>query len=386
MSTILLSTAPPAPGDDLRGILVAAGFAVADHALGSTPAVDLGPVVAAVIEVGDRATAAAAQTRRWRAELGDRVGPILWVVPPGMSEVAATGLDAGADVYLARPLDPAVFAAQVRALARRQATAARLGVKAAEARLLGEQLRKAYVQLDRDAEMARRLRRSFLPRTLPAVGAVRFAICHRPRGRTGGDFYDVRRLDEDHVGFLVGDVTGQAAGGLLGTFVQQAVTFEETTGDQYRLVPPDEVLAGVNRELLALGLEDPPLVGMLVGIVDARDGLVTFARAGIPAPVYLPVAGEPQAWAEPAPFLGTAEATFSVHRGVLVAGDRLVIGTDGIRPDANPGAGADPLGEAVACHRERHGQEFIDAVANDLLPHIRHQDDVTLLALEMVMS
>lgn len=386
MSTVLLSSAPPAPGDDLRGTLAAAGFAVVDHSLGSTPAVDFGPVVAAVIEVGDRAATAAAQTRRWRAELGDGVLPILWVVPPGLPEINAAGLDAGADVCLARPLDPAVFAAQVRALARCHATAARLETKAAEARLLGEQLRKAYAQLDRDAEMALRLRRSFLPRTLPAVGAARFAVCHRPRGRTGGDFYDVRRLDEDHIGFVVGDVVGQGAGGLLGLISQQTLIPKKITGDHYRLVPPDRVLAGVNEALLALGLEDPPLLGMLAGIVNVRDGRVTVARAGLPAPVYLPVAGETQVWAEPAPFLGTAEATFPVHHGILAPGDRLVIATDGIRPAPSPVAGGDALSDAVARHRDPTGQAFVDAVANDLLPHVCHQDDATVLALEMVVS
>jgi len=305
-------------------------------------------------------------------------------VPPGMPEAVARGLDAGADACLARPLDPAVFRAQVRAMARCHTAAARLGAKAAEARLLGEQLGKAYGHLERDAEMARRLGRSFLPRTLPAAGAVRFALCHRPRGRSGSNFYDVRRVDEDHVGFVVGDVGGQEAGGLFGLFAQQAITLKEITGNSYRLVPPDGVLAGVNRELLALGLEDSPLVAMLVGILNVRDGSVTIARAGLPAPIYLPAAGEPHTWAEPGPFLGTAEITLPVHHGNLAPGDRLVIATDGIRPDASPGAGADALGDAAARHRELTGQAFVDAVANDLLRHVRRQADMTLLVVEMV--
>lgn len=383
MLTVLLSSAPPTAADDLRGILIEAGFAVVGHSLGASPAVDFAPVAAAVIEVGDRAVAAAAQTRRWRAELGDRVVPILWVLPPGSPETAVSGLDAGADACLARPLDPAVFAAQLRTMTRCRATAARLVAKADEARLLGEQLRKAYAQLDRETEMTRRFRRSFLPRSVPEVGAARFAVCHRPRGRTGGDFYDIRRLDEDHVGFAVGDVVAQGAGSLLGLFAQQAVTLKEVAGDGYRLVPPDEVLAVVNRELLAFGLEDPPLVAMLVGIVNVRDGLLMVARGGLPAPVYLPATGEPQRWAEPGPFLGTAETTFPIHRGILAPGDRLVIGSDGVRPDGSPGIGPDSLTRAATRHRELSGQLFVDAVANDLLPHVRHPDDITLLVVEM---
>src|SRR4051794_14411681 len=124
MPTVLLSAPPQSPADDLRRLLAAAGFAVADHLLGSPPAVDLSPVVVAVVGVGERADVAAAQTRRWRVELGDRAVPVLWVIPFASAEITALGLDAGAEACLARPVEPAVFAAQVRALARAHAAAA----------------------------------------------------------------------------------------------------------------------------------------------------------------------------------------------------------------------------------------------------------------------
>jgi serine phosphatase RsbU (regulator of sigma subunit) len=387
MSTVLLSTLPPAATDDLRRTLAAAGFAVADHPLGSVPAVDFGPVAAAVVEVGDRADVAAAQTRRWRIELGDEVVPVLWVLPVASAELAALGLEAGADAYLARPFDAAVFAAQVRALARSRAAAARVAVKAGEARLLGDQLRKAYAQLDGELEMARRVHRTFLPRDLPEVGAVRAAVCYRPRSRVGGDFYDVRRLDEDHVGFFLGDVMGRGTttGSLLGVFVRQAVCLKEIAGTRYRLVPPDEVLTGVNRELIGLGLDDPPLVAMLAGLLNVRDGAVTVARAGLPPPVHVPAAGGAELWAVPGPFLGTADTGYEPLRGTLAPGDKLVLGSDGTRPDGDPtpAGGPDRLLDAAVRHRALSGQAFVDAVARDLLPHVRHPDDFTLLAVEM---
>ena len=386
-ATVLLSAAPLAPADDLRRLLPAAGFVVADHALGSTPSVDFGPVVAAVVEVGDRTELAAAQTRRWRAELGDQLLPVLWVLPAANPAGVVQGLEAGADVCLIRPLDPAVVAAQVRSMARGHALAARLWAKAAETRLLGDQLRKAYAQLDHELEMGRRVHRTFLPRTFPQVGGVRFAVCHRPRSRSAGDFYDVRRLDEDHVGFLVGDVVGRgpANGSLIGVFVKQIATLKEITGNRYRLVPPDEVLTGVNRELIGLGLDDPPLVAMLAGTLSARDGSLALARAGLPPPVFLPADGEPRVLTTPGAFLGAAETTYQILHATLAPGDKLLIGTDGASPDGTPPAGGPPLRlfDAVVRHRALSGQAFLDAVARDLLPHDPHPDDFTLLVVEM---
>jgi serine phosphatase RsbU (regulator of sigma subunit) len=348
--------------------------------------VDFAPVAVAVIEVGENADAAIAQTRRWRAELRDEPLPLVWVLPGADAGTAARGLDAGADVVLARPLDEAAFVAQVRAAARQRAAGAWVASQAAEARLLGDQLRKAYAQIDRESSQARRVHRAFLPHTLPAVGAARLTVCHRQRARVAGDFYDVRRLDETAVGFFVADAIGPGAGSLLGIFVGQSVRMKDIYNGGYRIVPPGEVLVRVNRELIGFGLDDRPLVAMLAGTLDGTTGELAVARAGLPAPVYAPANGEPEAWALPGPFLGTAETSYPARTATLRPGDKLVIGTDGTRPDGSPGPGGNDrlMLAAVARHRELSGQTFVDAVARDLLAAVRHEEDFTLLAVEMV--
>jgi serine phosphatase RsbU (regulator of sigma subunit) len=380
--TVLLSSPPDSTGDELRRVVAAAGFAVSDHLLGSAPAVDFGPVAAAVVEVGDRAGLAAAQTRRWRAELGDQFVPVLWVASP---EYAALGLEAGADAVLPHPVEPGVLAAQLRAMARAHASAVRVAARASESRLLGGQLRKALTQLEREQEMTRRVRTTFLPERLPEVGAARFHVCHRARSRSGGDFHSVRRLDEEHIGFLVGDVVGTAAsGGLLGVFVQQVALLKEVTGTGYRLIPPGEVLTAVNRRLLGLGVDELPLVAMLAGSLNAHTGEIALARAGLPAPVHVPASGPPAVWAVPGPFLGTVETVYQEFRATLAPGDRLLIGTDGTRPDGDPHPASDGLLAAAAKHRDLTGSAFVDAVARELLQHVRHADDFTLLGAEVV--
>lgn len=196
----------------------------------------------------------------------------------------------------------------------------------------------------------------------------------------------MRRLDEHHIGFFVGDVIGNGAGagGLLGVFVQQSVVMKEIGELSYRVVPPDEVLTAVNRQLLGLGSDDLPLVAMLAGVLNAKTGAVTLARAGLPAAVHVPAAGTPGVWAVPGPFLGTADTTYQPLSGTLAPGDRLLIGTDGTRPDGDPGpAGTDRLLEAAAKHQAVTGPAFVDAVARELLQHVRHADDFTLLGVEM---
>jgi serine phosphatase RsbU (regulator of sigma subunit) len=381
MRTVLLSAPPSRPADEPREWLAEAGFAVRDHALGSAPAVELAAPAVAVIEVNDQTEAAAAQTRRWRAELGDEHLPIIWVLPAADAGRATGGLAAGADAVLARPLDRGVFLAQVRSAVRSRESASRVAARAAEARLLGERLNRAFAQSRREHAAARRIRLALLPRELPQVGAARFAVCHHPRAPTGGDFYAVRPVAPDRVVFLLGDViTPGAAGELLGPFVAEAVAEAAlATGG----VSAGGLLAAANRRLLALGLEDSPLVALLVGVLNATTGNLELARAGMPAPVFVPASGDPEPLALPGPFLGVAETTYVSHAVVLRPGEKLLIGTDGTRPDGEPGPGEAHLLEVVAAHRQLAGQRFVDAAGGELLARVRHEDDFTLLCAEI---
>jgi serine phosphatase RsbU (regulator of sigma subunit) len=385
---ILLSRSPDNPASSCRRTLAEAGFAVVDHVLGSSPSVEFGSVLVAIIEVGTRVDSATAQTKRWRAELGDDLVPIVWIMtdPELSQEKAARGLDAGADVVVWQPLEDIRLIAQVRAAARMRTIGIRVATRANETRLLGEQLQKAYRQLDRELDASRRIQQAFLPQSFPTIGAARFAVSHRSRSRVGGDIFDVRVLDENRIGFFLGDIVEcGTAGSLIGVFACQSVVMKKLDGSGQRVVAPGDVLSQLNRDLLGLGLEDRPLVAMLVAILNVQTGETAVARAGLPAPVHVPEQGEPRAWTVPGPFLGTADASYPTITATLRPGEKLVMGTDGIRPEGDPVPGQDTvLIEAISRHRNLSGQGFVDAVAQDLLTQIQHSDDFTLLCVEQM--
>src|SRR6202030_3840730 len=132
-----------------------------------------------------------------------------------------------------------------------------------EVNRINKRLQAAYQQIDMELELARRIQESFLPQTLPDLPEVRFAVHYEPCGRVGGDFYDVFRLDEKHLGFYIADAMGHGVpASLLTIFVKKGVRAKEISGQQYRLVPPGEVLQRLNRDLIQQELSDNPFITM----------------------------------------------------------------------------------------------------------------------------
>jgi phosphoserine phosphatase RsbU/P len=380
----ILFAGDPAPAD-ARAALEAAGFTVSAVGLSGIDPAEVARSQAVLVAVSGRVLSTAqALCRRWRIELGEQYVPIVWLaaddVPP------AAGLDAGADAVLRPSAVPDQLVAQTKALLRIQHLHGRLASRAAEAQNLNQKLQQAYQQIDGDSELTRRIHRGFLPRSLPEVGHARFAVVYRPRSRIGGDFYDVMRLDENHVGLYVADAMGRGlpASSLLSIFVKKSLLPKEILGKSYRLVPPGEVLDRLNRDLLNLSLPEPPFVTMLYAQLDCRDGTLTFARAAHPHPLHVPPEGEPAYWHAAGTLLGVFESEFPVQQKQLQSGDKLIVFSDGVHPPATgPGALHDPLVEAAKKHRHLGVQSFADAVARDLLEESRHPEDFTLLAAEL---
>ncbi len=374
---VLLATPPHVPSDDLRELLSQGGFEVISCHVGTGDRLDFPAYSAIVLVVGSVLAPAAAQTRLWKAEMEEDAVPIIWVLPFESGELTVAGLDAGAEAVLARPVDPAVLGATLRAMVRVRRQFRELAGRAAEVREVNHELQRAYSQIDAAIEMTRKIQRALLPRQIPELERVRFFLHHRSRSRVGGDLYDIARLDESHVGFWLADPggPGSPAGGLLGLVVKQAIRGKEITDAGYRLVPPDEVLQNVNRELLQIELEPSPLVGFAYGQLDWQTGRVAVSRGGLPAPVYLPASGPAETWVGPGAFLGSFSAEFPTQWGHLRPGDRLLLVTDG-------GADAIPWATIVENHRDASGQAFADAIALEVLSHATEPDDLTVLVIE----
>jgi len=386
-STAVLLFSAGLPRDDVRAALEQSGYALSIHNL-SEPALANGrPAQLLVVDGAQQPEQAYRLCLRLRTLQDEHFVPILFLAPDAEPPSRLASLENGADAYLTRPFDPAELRAQAQALLRIKERHDQLSARAAEVHRVNKRLQAAYQQIDQELALARRIQESFLPRTLPQLPRLRFAVQYQPFSQVGGDFYDIFRLDEHHVGLYVADAMGHGVpASLLTIFVKTGVRAKEISGRSYRLVPPPEVLQRLNHDLIEQALSDAPFITMVYALFNHAEGTLQFSRAGHPYPLYVPADGPPRLWEMEGGLLGIFETQYRLQVQQLRRGDKVLLYTDGMDAAA---FGSQPVGLASLLAAAEHFRalpidQMVERLAQDLFTQTRRTDDLTVLGLEMI--
>ncbi|MBN1346006.1 MAG: SpoIIE family protein phosphatase [Phycisphaerae bacterium] len=221
---------------------------------------------------------------------------------------------------------------------------------------------------------------------LPAGDRIRFKSYHLPQDVIGGDYYAVRKLDEDRYGFLLGDVTGHGVCAALYTIYLNSLW--ESHWDL--ISRPSEFAETVSGALRDLIREDEPFAASLCGLIDLETGRLHLVGAGNPPPFIIRADGtyeHPRCYGLP---LGAIKgATYEESVIDVGRGDCVLFFTDGAleisRGDGEQ-LGVSGLQEIL----ERLGYpdpgvEF-KAIEEELLSasnRIRFDDDLTFLEMRL---
>ena len=251
-------------------------------------------------------------------------------------------------------------------------------------------------RIEQEIEFAWTIQESFLVKQWPE-GEPRFEVYGetRPAKVVGGDFYDFVRPDEDHVGILVGDVSGKGVPAalsmaqLLAQFRLQAQSIDS----------PAAVLAALNADLAQRSQR-----GMFCTLsylcLDLRTGGVVCANAGHHPAVHLrafEIGCLGEATGPPAGILPVAP--WEDTEGRLEPGETLLLYTDGVvearrsvsGQDAKTRSGQPDEYELKGLHavvgrcRDASPKELIDAVNMDVVAYCapeRPHDDCTMIAVK----
>jgi len=182
------------------------------------------------------------------------------------------------------------------------------------------------------------IQHSLLPLFAPKVPSFDFAWQFLPCKRVGGDLYNMFWLDETHLGIYVLDVSGHGVpAAMVTTSVAQALDpfrgrllkRSIDSPPYYELVPPAEVLSGLNQDYPIERFDK--LLAICYLILDIRCGEIQYCNAALPLPFLIRADGRVETLIEGGTILGTGEgADYDEGAVFMEKGDRLFIYTDGI--------------------------------------------------------
>jgi phosphoserine phosphatase RsbU/P len=275
-----------------------------------------------------------------------------------------------------------------------------------ERRRLEEELRLATVAVEhayecirRDVAAAAQLQRDLLPAQLPAATGIQFAWEYRPCAGLGGDGLNIFRLDDDHVGLYLLDVSGHGvAAALLSVTLARLLSpslsqssllrVPQPDGQGYRIAPPAEVVRQLNQWLLANPAGEQYFT-FLYGILEVRTRCLRYVSAGHPPLLYAAANAEPMLLRAPSYPIGcVADAEYEETTLQMRPGGRLFLYSDGLTEATRPAGGQFGVtrlqraigaakGEPIESCTQRLVREVLQWAGNE------PQDDLLVLALDI---
>jgi len=243
-----------------------------------------------------------------------------------------TGVEAGADDYIVKPV-------QSDELQARLIAARRILKLESELQQQNANLEFANMQMKADLAVAARIQQSFLPHKELIFKEVIFEWGLLPCDELAGDALNVIQLDDFHLGFYLLDVSGHgvAAALLAMTLIHtlsadqaNSTLYKRSDDGSYSILPPAKVAERLNNQFPMDDINGQYFT-FIYGVIDLQTKCVTYTAAGHPGPVVISTDIEPISLPTTGMPIGfIPDNKYEEETVQLKQGDRLVCFSDGI--------------------------------------------------------
>lgn len=242
-------------------------------------------------------------------------------------------------------------------------------------------------RMEQELLVAQTMQRSLLPQVLPT--SPRFDIAARsiPAYEVGGDYFDVLTLDDAHLGFVVGDVSGKGVSAAL--YMAQVKGIFQSLGGSNGSSTRD-ILIRMNTPL-SNSMEKKSFISLLYAVLNTRTGTLSFSRAGH-CPL-LHVRGGAASFLQPEGMAlgldGSTRFADTLREDYirLEHNDIVVMYTDGVteaRNTADEEFAYERLAGIVTAAAERGAEDILEEILRGVREYSSRaeaEDDITVLVL-----
>ena len=316
--------------------------------------------------------------RQLKSDEATRNIPVIFVTAMSQEEDETKGLELGAIDYLTKPISPAIVEARVKT---------QLALKKNL-----EELHDAYavieIQKDRmqkELNVGRDIQLAMVPKEFPVSKDYSLHATLEPAREVGGDFYDAFIVDEEHICFCVGDVSGKGVPAALFMAMAKTLIKSRASSDPSTA----SILTHVNDEL-SKDNEGCLFVTLYVCIFNVRTGELLTTNAGHNPPLLKHKDGSitPLSHRDGLVVAAMDGIAYSEKSYQLEQGDMLLLFTDGVTEADNINEeffGDERLEKLLADWQDGTVVELVDHVVETTHAfegENRQADDITVLALE----
>lgn len=252
-------------------------------------------------------------------------------------------------------------------------------------------LTKATAEQERisaELDIATKIQESVLPKKYPAFPdhpQIEIKASMTPAKEVGGDFYDWFKIDQDHAGIVIADVSGKGVPAALFMMISKILIKTQAKN----LKNPGLIAESVNN-ILASGNDVEMFVTAWIGVLNIKTGELTYVNAGHENPFIKREKGIYEEIKEKHDFVlaGMEGMKYKESTIKLNPGDSLFIYTDGITEATNASQklyGTERLTAALNKNPDAEPAQLLENIRSDISSFVQDApqfDDITMLNLK----
>jgi len=243
-------------------------------------------------------------------------------------------------------------------------------------------------RMESELKVAHDIQMSILPKMFPPFpDRTEFDIYAiiQPAKEVGGDFYDFFQIDQDHLCFVIADVSGKGIpASLFMAVTKTLIKAKAAVG-----LTPDRIVLRVNEEL-CIGNDNNMFVTIFCGILNIFTGEMEYTNGGHNPPLIIRKTGEVSILKSTGGIVVGVidDAKYSADKIVLEPGDSIYLYTDGVNEAMNKNGelfSDKRLEDAIIRLKGKSINEIVDGIMAEIEHFAQdapQSDDITMMVIQ----